>query len=109
MRLNLPALHNSSDLEALTRYASQCVDGIVTAINGNLNFQENLQISLVSVNFSAANQSQTIAHNLGRMPAGYIITSRTVNGNVFDGSGGLTTDIANLQASVVGTYGLLFF
>ena len=91
------------------RFVDLALQDIVRVVNGNIEFQNNVKCKLVSVNFSSANTDASVGHGLGKVPAGYIVTSLTANMVVFNGSSGATKDTLTLQSSAPGTAGLLVF
>ncbi len=78
-------------------------------INGGLDFHTNFNGTLVDAVFTAANTDTAVAHGLGRIPTGYIPTSKTAAMHVFTGTGKWTTKLIYLRADVVGTAGLLVY
>lgn len=95
--------------EELPAVIERFSQNVADALNGGLDFHTNFNGALVTANFTAANTDTAIAHNLGRIPAGYIKTSQGSALNIFDGVVKSTTKIIYLQSSAIGTAGLLIY
>ena len=95
--------------EELAKFLTLFSQDVVAQVNGKLDFQTNFNCKLISVTFSAANTNVSASHGLGRIPAGYIVTSSSASANVFNGTSGHTTSVINLQASAAATVGLLVY
>ncbi len=93
----------------LSRFTEICLVDIVARINGDLDFATNINCKLISVSFPAASTSVSIAHSLGRVVAGYIVTSLNANMVIFNGTGANSSSALSLQSSAAGTAGLLIF
>ncbi len=95
--------------EELARYIDLFFQEVVRTVNGKLDFATNINCKLLSMTFSAANADTTVSHGLGRVPAGYIVTSASAATSVYDGSISNTSSDLTLRASVAATVGLLVF
>ena len=95
--------------EQLAEFVDKFFQDVEQTVNGNLDFKTNINCKLLSVTFSAANSSVATAHGLGRVPAGYIVTSATAALSVYNGSTGNDSTNIYLQASAPGTVGLIVF
>ncbi len=95
--------------DEVARFTDLCLADIVNIVNGNLDFGSNINCKLLSVTFSAANVNTAVTHNLGRAPAGYIVTKSSASANVFDGTVASNSNTLYLQASAQATVGLLVY
>ncbi len=78
-------------------------------LNGGVDFKTNFNGSLVNAVFTAVNTDTAVAHNLGRIPTGYIPTAKTGAMHVFTGTAPWTKTLMYLQSDAVGTAGLLVY
>lgn len=95
--------------EDFQRYATMALEDIVRQVNGGLDFTSNFSGRLLSVTFSASATDTALAHGLGRVPTGYIITSLSASMVVYSGSAAWTNSSIYLRASAAGTAGVLVF
>ena len=98
-----------STLKDYARYVDLCLTDIVRQINGSIDVQENLRISLQTVEFDSSDADKVVAHGLGRVPGGYIVSGRSVDLTIYDGGGLTDTTNISLRSSAVGTAKILFF
>lgn len=82
-------------------------------INGKLGFgdgtkADNIDGAWATVTFASANTDTTITHNLGRVPVGYHVVSKSASTDVFNGVAAWTTTQITLQSSVAGVTVKLF-
>jgi len=86
---------------------------LVSVINGNIGFGDGVHADNVngvwaSVNFPLANTDVTVTHNLGRLPVGYIVMTKSQAGDVYTGSVVATKTQITLRCSTAGTTVSLF-
>ncbi len=93
----------------LSKYAELFFSDVVRVVNGGLDFQTNFNCKLVSITFGAFDTDTSIAHGLGRVPAGYIVTSSTAATGVYNGSIASTSSNLTLRSSNLATVGLIIF
>jgi hypothetical protein len=65
-------LSQIKDTDQFRIYCSRIVGDIVDALNGNVDFGPNIPCTIAKDITFVANQVQSIAHTLGRVPNGYI-------------------------------------
>lgn len=110
----MPKVRNFVDLGSVKdptdfmKHTSIAVGDAVDALNGNLEFDSNLDTKTVTVTFKTANTDLAITHNLGRIPTGYLPSKQSANMVVFDGTKQATTTVSYLQSSAPGTITLIF-
>lgn len=100
---------NLKNVDQLARFCSINFGNIINQINGAIDFQSNLFVSIVTANFTAANTSTKFTHTLGRTPQGYILAKSNVSTTIFDGSTTNTTTTIYLQASVIANCVVIVF
>lgn len=109
MKIKTPqTLANITTLDDLVKYSSQTSNDIVSVINGNIGFTDNCKTALVTVTFKGA-ETQAVDHSLGLTPAGYLISGRSTNIQVFDGAGDTTGSKISLQSTGAGVVKVLLF
>lgn len=89
----------------LDRFSQQ----VSEILNGGIDFRTNFNGGLVNAVFIAANTDTAVAHNLGRIPTGYIPTAKTAAMHVYTGTAPWTTKLMYLKSDVIGTVGLLVY
>ncbi len=101
----LPGMSNLDDWESLRRFTSMAVEAITTEVNGRLTFGGNIDASGPhSVTFASASDVQAVAHNLGRIPTGFIVVNLNAGIVVYQPSvPAWLKDQIFLQASGAGT------
>jgi len=105
-----------ADDTSLSRFAKmlqKVYRNLVLVINGNIGFgdgthADNINGSWVSVTFASANTDTTITHNLGRIPVGYIVMTKSQACDVYTGSVSATKSQITLRGTVAGTTVTLF-
>lgn len=85
------------------RYIQVFMEAVKQIINGKLDISSNVNIPAITVNFGAANQEVGVAHNLNRIPRGYIVVSTSGNYLVYDGSTPWTRNTIYLRCNAAGT------
>lgn len=86
--------------EEVQKYVDIFCQNVVEVVNGKLDFQTNFNSQVLSQSFSAADTDTTIGHNLGRVPFGYLVASKTVSSDIYNGSVSATASTITLKASV---------
>lgn len=76
-------LTNITDPTEFITYCSQMVGLLVDAVNGGLDFDQNLNTESVSVVFTAANVDVKVPHQLNKSIVKYIVTSKTAACDVY--------------------------
>lgn len=76
---------NIEDIDQMGRFMELFNNDINDLLNGNLEFDDNLRTSTLSVNFTTANAQLQIAHSLGRTPIGYILAKTNTPARLYDG------------------------
>lgn len=95
--------------EELPRFLTLFGEQVARALNSGLDFETNFNSKFVSITFSATNTDTSVAHGLGRVPAGYIIIGLSAALTVYDGVGANTATNLFLRASATGTARLLVY
>lgn len=110
MKLNaVQNISNVTTVSDLARYASIVFEQIESILNGGVTFTDNFQSAIVSVTFSAANTQVQIAHSLGRIPVGYILTKASAAMIIYDGGSANTANDIFLKSSAIGNAQILVF
>jgi hypothetical protein len=84
-------------------------ENLARVVNGNVELGNtvdgaiNVQGKWVTVTFAAPNTDQTITHNLGRLPAGYIPMQKTAACDVYTGTVPATDSQITLKGTVATT------
>lgn len=103
------SLQNVTDLASLVRYSNIDMNLILAVINGNVDFVDNCSTQLLPVSFLKANTTYAFAHNLGRVPQGFLPAGMNSNNFVFNGKNNNTISQIYLQAGSTGTGKVLVF
>jgi hypothetical protein len=97
------------EAEEIPRILTLFADQVVQIVNGGLEFSANFNAKTVSITFASANTDTSVGHGLGRTPAGYLVTSRSANMVIYDGSVANNTSTLILRSSAPGTASVLVF
>lgn len=100
---------NLKDIETLSTYSTRLFQSIVTAVNGNLTFLENMKCRIVVVDFTAADTEVQVLHGLGIIPAGYISVWQNAAASVYATTTTWTDRSIYLKASAICQVKLLIF
>jgi hypothetical protein len=78
---------------------------VARVINGKIGYgdgtnADNIDGVWASETFASANTDTTITHNLGRVPVGFHVVSKSVSCDIFNGVAAWTTTTITLQSSV---------
>jgi hypothetical protein len=103
MRVRPIDLSNLDTVDQLKTKLSDVIRNILEAVNGRLNFGENIEASEVTAVFPGANTTIQVSHSLGRVPTGYIVSSKSAAIHVHDGNKENTDKHLYVQASAAGT------
>lgn len=101
-------------LSQLYKSLQQAWQNLASVVNQNIQFGNSTSgaanVNGVWVNFvvAAANVDQLLTHNLGRIPAGYLVMSKSVACDVYTGSVGATTTKITLRGTTTGANVELF-
>jgi len=104
-----PQITDLNDQSEKFRYIQLCLQGIVSQVNGNIEFLKNMKAKQVEVVFSAANTNTAVQHGLGYVPNGYIVYRLSAAMIVYDGTGTNSTSVISLKSSATGTAKILIF
>lgn len=91
------------------RFTDVFLNDVAKVVNGGLDFQTNFNGKLITAAFSSANTDTAVAHNLGRAPQGYVVTSLSTNMVVYSGSTAADKNTITLKSSAAGSAGLFVF
>lgn len=91
------------------RFLVQWLEELVSIINNGLKFSDNFDSKIINVTFSAANTDTSVAHGLGRAPAGYLVTSLSASMVIYNGSVGSNGTNLILRSSATGSAGLIVY
>lgn len=106
--INLNA-SNLVDPVEFQRVVSILLENLVGIINNGILFSDNFSSKIQSVEFTAANTDVQIQHNLGRVPAGYLVFKLSAAAIVYDGATANTTTNAFLRSSAPCTATIMLF
>lgn len=95
--------------EDVPKYLAKYAEEISRILTNGVDFQTNFNGKLLSITFSAANSDTALTHNLGRVPTGYLVYSKSAALIVYDGSLGSSESVIYLRASAPGTAGVIVF
>lgn len=97
------------DPKEFPKYVGLFLSDVLRVVNGGLDFGTNISGKFITVGFTTANVDISTPHTLGRVPAGYIVTS--VNGDltVYTGSVSSTATTLVLRGTSVATATLFIF
>lgn len=110
MKIKVPqSLSNCESWEELRKYSSQSLEQIVTAINGRIALNENLDSAIVSVVFNGANQTVAAQHSLGRVATNYILVGSSAAMAIFDGNKENENNVLYIQSNAAGTARIMVF
>lgn len=98
----IQTVSNVQSFEDLRRFTDQMFNQIVAAINGNLSFADNIEGSLITYTFTLANTTYQIPHTLEYTPCGYIVISKSVSTDIYDGMGTFNEKFIFLKSTVAG-------
>lgn len=99
MKIPNTTISNARTTDETQRYASISLQSIITALNGYLSFQDNMNGKFFSVVFTATSLTKDVPHGLGRVPVGYFVTSKTTNVNIYNGPNPWTESLISFQST----------
>lgn len=109
--INSIDITNIKTVDDLVRFLGPFIKQAISALNKNLNYQDNIRSSVVNVAFpSTANSNLAVAHNLATTPIGYIPIAFSAAANIYNGSSlvfGPT--FANLKCDTAGITATILF
>lgn len=82
---------------------------IKNILNKGIVIQDNLNVSIVSVTFNAANTDTQVAHTLKRTPTGFIVVGASAANTIYNGSTANTDKVMYLRANGTGTAKVIIF
>lgn len=86
--------------EEVPRFVDLFCQDVTNVVNGNLDFQTNFNCKIVAVTFSSANIDTPVVHNLGRVSTTFLVTSKNVSADIYNGTNSGTTTTMYLRSSV---------
>lgn len=111
---NLLPFQTKWSLSQLYKSLQQAWQNLAKVINYNISFgnptsgPDNINGAWVNFVVAAANTDQTLTHNLGRLPVGYLPMTKSVACDVFTGTVPATTTQITLQGTTTGANVELF-
>ena len=93
-------ISNTETLEDLRKFTDQIISQLVSVVNGKIDFDDNLDTSIVTFTFPAANTTYSVSHSLDRQPIGYSIIGKNISTDIYDGVGSSTEKAIFLRSSV---------
>lgn len=96
------------DQEKKFRTIEKFMQAVKEIINGKIDFDKNMVVAPISVQFTATNTEKAIAHNLGRTPRGFLVISSTAAANIYNGTSAWTDSNIYLKSSALTTVQLIF-
>lgn len=110
MKIKVPqSISNSESFEEMRKFTSQILDQVITAINGKISLNENLDSAIVSVEFASANATVAAKHTLGRVANNYILVGASVAMDLYDSATKNEENVLYLQSNAAGTARVLIF
>jgi hypothetical protein len=101
MKLKAPqTVSNVESWQDLQRFSDQYFTATTDLLNGNLTFVDNIDVSIVTFNFLAANTTYQVTHTLERIPTGYLVIKKAASTDVYDGVGTNTGSAIFLRSTV---------
>lgn len=100
---------NISDPVDFQRIVSIVLRDLVLIVNGGLQFSDNFQSKILTVEFTTANTEVRVDHNLSRIPTGYLVLKLSAAAIIYDGSTANTNQNAFLKASAPCTALVMLF
>lgn len=97
------------DADDLPRWLTNFLREVKNILNGKINFRDNFDGQIVSVEFEAADTDTLVSTRLRRTPTSYIILGKSANMVIYDGDTDSSTGNIYLKASAIGTAKLLIF
>ena len=110
MKIQTVSISNAASIEDLRKHVSSSMSSVTQAVNGNLNFKDNIASAMVQVTFPDANVQISVGHKLGFVPSGYsVIRSSSPGLVVHDGTTPWNTSYIFVAANQAGAVTLLIF
>lgn len=98
----LTELSNLTTLPEFIKYCSQAVTDLAGAVNGGLNFNENIASQQVVVGFSGAATDVKITHTLNKTGVVYLVAQKGSPCDIYDGVGTPTKGQIFLRSNTAG-------
>lgn len=102
-------LTSETDSDNFMRNSSQIHQQTVDAINGNLEFDQNIRSQTVVVDFPQANVDVAVNHTLNKKNVNYLKGKQSIAMSVFDGSKPSTVSTVYLQSDRAGKATLILY
>lgn len=110
MKIKVPqSVSNTENFEDLKKYTAQVLDQVITAINGKIALNENVDAAIVSVEFPGSGQTVAAKHTLGRVASNYILVGSSAAMSLYDGNRNNEDGALYIQSSAAGTARVLIF
>ncbi len=91
----------------LRRWVAIYLQELSGIINGSLEFGINIKGAFIQASFPVANDQVRVAHGLGRVPQGYLVTN--INANAVIYANGTPSDSTNLYLKASGVCEVTLF
>lgn len=104
-----PDVSLGKDQKEINAFIEAFLKQVAEIVNSKIEFGENIPVTFARVNFGLANIDARVAHSLGRVPTGYIITKRSSAITVYDGAGAWDENAIYLRSSAQGIANLFIF
>lgn len=88
-----------NDFPTFAKFCSSAFSDLVDIVNGNIDFDSNINCVFMDVTFTAVNTSQSFTHTLGKVPSGFIVTVPKSGGVIYQGTADWTVDSISLKAT----------
>lgn len=92
------ALQGSPDLKALVQFVTQSVTNTSQILTGNVNFQDNVQCTLVTVLITTS--ETPVPHSLGIVPMGFLVLNADSPGIIYSGTSSWNDKYIYLKSTV---------
>ncbi len=109
MQVPNTTISNQTDPKEIQRYTAVSLQSVINAINGGLNFGENIQGTFRGATFTGAGNEQGIVHGLGRVPVGYLVVGRSTGVTIYNGENANTSSVLYLRSTGAGTINVFTF
>jgi hypothetical protein len=100
---------NLKGFDDLKRWITIWARDVESQINGNLDFTSNIRCKIIDYTFVSPNTEYGIAHNLRKVPTGYILVNTDLATVLYNGGSTNTDSLIYLKCSVVTTCKILVF
>lgn len=110
MKAQLPlSLSKITDSEEFQKYAAQSFDALLSVVNGQVQFSDNIKSQIIEVNFNVADTELPVKHGLGIVATGYFKIGSSAAMSLYDGLQASTVDTVYIRSSAVGIARVMVF